>query len=190
MTDVTNKSDNQLIAIVRKGQQAFFEMANAIYEIDKREIWKKSATSMAEFCEIEFGMSPTDISRYKGASRVLKNLSEFSILPTNEGQARELVRLRHADPQQKVWRAVLKRVEYSSEAITARLIRETAKAVLDDEDESQPEPEIVVTGVGQLVQIVQALSELTISMDEQSAALEQLELIQKVVDGLRVQLAA
>ena len=87
---MANKTDKQLLALVKNGQRAFFETAKAIWEIDKRNMWQASAKSMAEFCENEFGMSPADVSRYKGAARVLIHLAEFSVLPTNEGQAREL----------------------------------------------------------------------------------------------------
>lgn len=190
MTDFSTKTDKQLLAIVRRGQEAFFQTAHAIWEIDRRKLWKTSHKSLADFCDVEFGMSPADVSRYKGAARVLLNLAGFSQLPTNEGQARELVRLRHAEPQKQVWQAVLDRVAETEEPITARLIRETAEKVLDlPEEETQPEPEIVVSGIGRLVQIAQMLSEIEVSSDEHEAAREQLDLIQSVLDGLRSSLA-
>ena len=184
MQDFSSKTDKQLLAIVRRGQEAFFQTAFAIYEIDRRKLWKTAAKSLADFCDVEFGMNPADVSRYKGAARVLMNLDGFS-------QARELVRLRHAEPQKTVWQAVVDRVAETGEAITAKLIRETAESVFDQpEEETQPEPEIVVSGVGRLVQVAQMLSDVTVAEDERNAAREQLDLIQTILDGLKASLAS
>ncbi|MBI1347126.1 hypothetical protein GC163_12650 [bacterium] len=182
---LANKTDKQLITLVKRGQEAFFETAFAVWEIDRRKIWKESAKSMADFCDMEFGMSPADVTRYKGAARVLLNLHGFSVLPTNEGQARELVRLRHAEPQKTVWKAVVD----SGEPITARLIRETADRLLGKvEEDTQPEPEIVITGIGRLVKVVQMLAKVVVNEDDRDAAVEQLDLIEGELARLRASL--
>lgn len=186
MNDFSSKTDKQLLAIVKRGQEAFFQMAFAIYEIDRRELWKTSHKSFVGFCKVEFGMCQADVSRYKNAARALMNLSGFSVLPINEGQTRELVRLRHAEPQKKVWQAVLDRVADTEEPITAKLIRTVANELSGKQkEEKQPEPKIVLTGVGRLVQVVQMLGEITVSEDEWNAARKQLDLIQSKLDDLR-----
>jgi len=188
MSDFSRKTDEQLLTIIKKGQQAFFQTANAIYEIDRRKLWKTSHKSLVGFCEVEFGMNQADVSRYKNAARALMNLADFKVLPTCEGQTRELVRLRHAEPQKKVWQAVLDLVSHVPQPITAKLIRQTAEHVLGNGEEEQSEPEIKLTGVGKLVQVVQLLSGIVIDPDEHGAAREQLELIQSKLDDLRSKL--
>lgn len=182
--DFTNKSDKQLIMLVKRGQEAFFEMAFAVLEIDRRKVWKASAKSMAEFCEAEFGMSPADVTRYKKAARVLMNLEGFSTLPVNEGQARELGK-HYPEPQKTVWKAVLDRVAETKETITARLIAEMAGTVLGSQ-EKKSEP---LSGVGRLEQVAKTLSEVQITDDERKAALDQVKAIEVLVKHLKAKLS-
>lgn len=183
MTDLSTKTNAQLFTIVVKGQESFFSMAFAILEIDKRKIWEKSHSSMAAFCEIKFGISTSDVSKLKGAARALLNLKEFPILPSNEGQAREIVSLKHAEPQRKVWKAVLELVEESKEPITARLIKETAIAVLGDSVSDAPAPE--VTGVGQLVKVLQFLQDISVDDDQKVEALKELGNIEELLKEMK-----
>ncbi len=183
----------KLESIVRKGQQAFFDAARALLEIDRRELWKPEFASIVEYAAARFDFSPCDVSRYRNAGVVLENLAEFEKLPTNEAQCRELARLRHKDPQSKVWQAVLD----SDQKITGKLIADTAAQVLDGVEPEVPtdEPVEVRTAIHEIVTAVKFLQAAKdrladLDNDGRHGLLEQVKLVEQQVAELRALLAS
>lgn len=186
----------KLEATIRKGQTAFFAAANALLEIERRGLWKPDFTSIVDYAAARFGLGGCDVSRYRNAAIVLENLEGIEKLPTNEAQCRELAKLRHQEPQWKVWNAVLE----SGEKITAKLIAETASQLLDGNDgEPQPsEPASPTEDRTAIHQVVTALNFLqaaqdgveALDEDERSSLLEQLDIVEQQIDEIRSSLSA
>lgn len=184
----------KLEATIRRGQKAFFDAARALLEIDRRKLWRPEFSSIVEYAAARFDFSGCDVSRYRNAGVVIENLSEFEELPTNESQARELAKLRHKEPQVKVWRAVLD----SGENITARLIAETAERLLDGgaaEEQRQPtqpaEDRTAIHEVVTAVKFLQAAKDRIEALDEEGrlSLLQQIEIVEAEIEELRASLA-
>lgn len=131
---------------IREGQNAFLKTCVAIVTIDAGELFRPHK-SLHAYCAFVFDFSDTETGRYRNAGHVLMNLSGLSaeelfagveadtVLPVNEGQCREMARIKNADGQQdadlqrKVWAEVIKRA--GKEKITAKLIRDVVDELVD-----------------------------------------------------------
>ncbi len=186
--DASQKSElKKLESAISKGQTAFFEMCKAILEIDRRKLYLPYS-SLVDYCEDRWDMSPSEVSRYRGAAMLLEHLNGFEVLPTNESQARELVRLKHQKPQREVWQAVID----SKEKITAKLIADTAKRLLNDEEPVEPAPEPVTSPVFDLVSVVQHLQRIEeelknakLNEDEKKSLVENVGHVEELVKSIR-----
>ncbi len=186
----------KLEATIRKGQTAFFAAAKALLEIDRRELWKPSFTSIVEYAAVRFDFGNCDVSRYRNAGVVLENLDGCEKLPANEAQCRELAKLRHREPQLKVWNSVVE----SGQKITAKLIAETAAQLLGGDD-GEPKPSEPVspnedrTAIHEVVtalNFLQAAQERVEALgeEERSSLLEQLDIAEQHIGELRSSLSA
>ncbi|WP_417737040.1 hypothetical protein [Rosistilla oblonga] len=186
----------KLEATIRKGQTAFFAAAKALLEIERRGLWKPNFTSIVEYAAARFGLGGCDVSRYRNAAIVLENLDGIEKPPTNEAQCRELAKLRHQEPQLKVWSAVVG----SGEKITAKLIADTAAKLLGGDD-GEPKPSEPVSPiedrtaiheVATALNFLQAAQERvnTLGEEERSSLLEQLDIAEQHIGELRSSLSA
>lgn len=134
---------------IREGQNAFLKTCVAIVTIDSGELFRPHK-SLHAYCAFVFDFSDTETGRYRNAGHVLMNLSGLSaeelfagveadtVLPVNEGQCREMARLKNADGQQdvdlqrQVWAEVIKRA--GKEKITAKLIKEVIDEMTGSDD--------------------------------------------------------
>lgn len=182
----------QLEATIRNGQQSFFAAAKALLEIDRKKLWKPEFRTIVEYAEARFDFSTFDVTRYRNAGVVLENLAEFDTLPVNEAQCRELAKLRHKDPQCKVWAAVLE----SNEKITARLIASTAQRLLGGAQTAttkpEEEPRTAIQEIVQAVLFVQAARHGIENLDDEGRQMltQQMEVIESEIQELRTLLAA
>lgn len=185
----------KLESTIRRGQQAFFDAAKALLEIERRELWKPQFKSIVEYAAARFDFSGSDVSRYRNAGEVLERLEGFSKLPTNEAQCRALAQLRHREPQTKVWQAVLD----TGKKITARLIQETAERILgggqpDDHGGSSepPEDRTAIHEVATAAQFLTAAKDRVEGLDEEGrlSLLSQIEIVEAQIGELRAYLSA
>lgn len=133
--------------VIEDGQKAFLKTCIAVVVIDDLELYKPHK-SLHAYCAFRFDYSDTETGRLRNAGHVLVNLSGLSaddlftgkespvLLPANEGQCREMAKLKKgkeqdADLQQKVWEEVLKRHK-NGEKITAKLIRDVVDEMNGD----------------------------------------------------------
>lgn len=180
----------KLEAIIRKGQTAFFAAARALLEIDRRELWRPEFSSIVDYAAARFDFSASDVSRYRNAGVVLENLAECERLPVNEAQCRELAKLRHKEPQVRVWGAAVE----SGKKITAKLIAETAERLLDggEEDEFGPsaQPGEERTAIHEVVtaaRFLKAARDRVEALDEDGrrSLMEQIKIIEQEIEELR-----
>lgn len=120
LTPTEKKTLTKLVSVIRKGQKAFLETAKAIRKIGVDKLFDPSHATLFEFCAAEFDMSSTETTRYRKAGGVLNDLAKFSVLPTCEGQCRELAKLSDSAHRVDVWKRVVDR----GEKITAAMIKE------------------------------------------------------------------
>ncbi len=190
LTAVQKSELKRLESAISKGQAAFFEMCKAILEIDTRKLYIP-CPSLVDYCEKRWDMTASEVCRYRGAALVLEHLNGFDVLPKNESQARELVKLKHQKPQQEVWQAVID----SGKKITAKLVEDTAKSLLNDEEPEpapEPAPEPVTSPVFDLVSVVQHLQHIEeelknakLSEDERKSLAENVGHMEALVQSIR-----
>lgn len=153
-------------AFIVDGQKAFIRTCLAIVMIDEYMLYRPHK-SLHAYCAFRFDFSDTETGRYRNAGRVLLNLSgmeaewlwaeadlwlsgksefkpQYSSLPANEGQCREMARIKNAageqdaDLQQQVWAEVISRSK-KGEKITAKLIKEVIDQMTGDNGGSDEE---------------------------------------------------
>ena len=112
----------KLISIIRKGQKAFLETATAVYEINKEKLYSPHKT-LAKFCREEFDFSANDTNRYRNAGALLVELKDFEVLPKNEGQCRQFLKLSTTAEKIEAWSEVVRRNKQGT-PITAMMIAE------------------------------------------------------------------
>lgn len=123
MTEAKQKKLKRMVAKIKKGQLAFLDICRSLHIIESEKL--HGSGSLVKFCIAEFDMTDTEISRYRAAAGVLNDLGEQEVLPSNEGQCRQLVVLKSASRRKQVWDEVLKRHQ-KGEKITAELIKSVA----------------------------------------------------------------
>ncbi|HCS50105.1 hypothetical protein [Rubinisphaera sp.] len=133
--------------IIVDGQKAFIRTCVAIVTIDKCDLFRPHK-SLHAYCAFRFDFSDTETGRYRNAGIVLLNLSglsaeamlagkksaegHYNILPANEGQSREMAKLKDAELQNKVWGEVIALSKKMDGKITAKLIKEVIEAITGD----------------------------------------------------------
>ncbi len=212
LNDAQRAELRKLETQIKKGQEAFFATCNALVEIERQELYVPY-DSLAIYAAEKWDFTPSDVSRFKAAARVLEILDGFdkNKLPRNEAQARKLATLKdEPEALKEVWRKVLA----TNGKITAALVSTEVKRYLhenrqdseavddaDVEDKGTTSDEAVVSkaptsAVYEIVSVVHALKAIDdglngADLDDQSRTTleEQLELIDQLAAKIRNRLA-
>ena len=111
---------------IRAGLGQFIEVGTALMEIRDSKLYRETHGTFEEYANSVLSLTRPQAYRLIDSAQVVHDLSpigDILRLPTNEAQARELVRIK--DPEERIaaWRTV---VETAGEApLTAKLVRET-----------------------------------------------------------------
>lgn len=108
LTKTQQRKAEKLIETVRQWQAGFVQAGEALIEINGRDTDKPLwiGDSFADYCEVVFDLEKSKVYRLMRAADVVRDLSEFDILPANENQADAMSGLK-ADNRREVWEAVL-----------------------------------------------------------------------------------
>lgn len=220
-TDVERKTElndaqraelRKLETQIKKGQEAFFATCNALVEIERQELYVPY-DSLAVYAADKWDFTPSDVSRFKAAARVLKILDGFdkNKLPNNEAQARKLAKLKdEPEALKEVWRKVFA----TNGKITADLVSTEVKCYLDEngqDSEAVDDADVEVEGttsheavirkappsaIYEIVSVVHALKAIDdelngADLDDQSRITieEQLKYIDELASKIRNRLA-
>jgi hypothetical protein len=117
---------------VEQGLQTFKEVGFALLEIRDSRLYRETHTSFEAYALDRWKLDKTRAYQFIGAAEVVKLLGEPEEL-TNEAQTRELVSLFHDDPEavQTVWDLVEERVAESGTPVTAAVIRQARRDVVN-----------------------------------------------------------
>jgi hypothetical protein len=137
LSSAEEKQLEKLTAAIQEQQASWLAKGEALYKIDAGTLWRGRSSSLSDFTAKNLDMSPAETSQclhgYK-AYRVLAKAG-FKDLPANEGQVRELLRLKEGkEPDRekliKAWTRVLE--QQGHERITAARIRENLDALFGE----------------------------------------------------------
>ena len=185
---------------IKGGQTAFFKTCEALRDIESKNLFRPEYRTIAEYCTKRWEMTATDVSRYRNAGKVLKNLEGFETLPKNEAQARELAKIEDEEIQH-VWQEVL---DSGEDKITAKLIARIANPDSDDDQskteqdadsDSTTETDEKVSPVKSMVAVVQSLQVIeeelgSTELDEEQSKLlsEQVGHLEDLLNNIRAKI--
>ena len=136
----------ELLQTIRNQQASWLVKGEALFKIDAGKLWRGSSSSLSDCAAKYLDMLPPETSQYFNGYKIHKVLVEasFKDLPANEGQIRELLRLKKGkEPDRekviKAWTRVLEQL--GQERITANRIRETLDALFGEKPKRRPQPE-------------------------------------------------
>ena len=133
----------ELEEVIERGAVTFFEVGEALREIQKKDLHRGSHKSFEDYCEDRWGFTARRAYQMIECVVVRENLRTMvrtncpSSLPSNERQIRELAALA-AEQQRVVWGKVLKSAG-DVKLITAKRIKEVASDVAKQQ-QKPPEP--------------------------------------------------
>lgn len=122
----TSPSLPELEAVIERGLGTFVEVGLALSEILERALYREDYRTFDDYCRERWGFSRYRAHRIMAASDVTQMLPIGNMLPRNEAQARELVRLPTPEARAEVWNLA---VETHGDRVTAADVRRTAEAV-------------------------------------------------------------
>jgi hypothetical protein len=114
---------DQLEGTIARGLGTFLAVGRALREISDRRLYRFAGfKTFADYVDVRWDMSRAHAYRQIDAVRVVDALGTDGPVPTNEAQARELVRLNGTpDELRRVWRDAIDR---SNGRVTARVLHE------------------------------------------------------------------
>ncbi|MFT5469024.1 MAG: hypothetical protein ACI8UO_004138 [Verrucomicrobiales bacterium] len=105
---------------------AFLRVGEALKEIRDRKLYRGDYKRWSEFCRATFLLSRPHADRLIRGHEAVKKMAPIgakNLLPTNEGQVRELLKLESDDDRQAVWEEVVTVADATSSGpITAKVI--------------------------------------------------------------------
>lgn len=113
--------------IIERGLSTFVEVGNALLEIRDSRLYRESHATFEEYCKGRWGWSASRARQLIGTAGViadLKSVTNVTLLPANEGQARELVAI-EPPLRASVWERALETAPDGK--VTAAHVRETAR---------------------------------------------------------------
>lgn len=109
LTTLENTILIELESTIERGLQAFEEVGNALAKIRDGRLYRAQHDTFEDYCRERWGMVASRARQLIGATEVVRNLesvTNVTLLPTNEAQARPLAKLT-PDQQREVWPIVL-----------------------------------------------------------------------------------
>jgi hypothetical protein len=106
---------------------AFLRVGSALIEIHDKKLYRGEFKTWEMFCRDKFNLGRSQADRLmKSASAVEKMspIGDKKLLPLNEYQVRELLRLKSVEERQEVWAEVVAKAETGEGGLTAKEIGE------------------------------------------------------------------
>lgn len=128
---------------IRAGLGTFIEVGIALMEIRNSKLYRGTHRTFEDYAQSVLSLTRPHAYRLMDSAQVVRDLSpigDISLLPTNEAQARELVRIKTAAERVAAWRKVIGAT--GDEPLTAKRVRETlfprkVSATDDGQDRAQ-----------------------------------------------------
>lgn len=120
--------------IIEKGLQTFVEVGVALAQIREQRLYRQSHETFEAYCQDRWGWTSRRARQLIASSEVLEGLPTGTIVPQNEGQARELARVPE-DKRADVWDEAVESAPKKSDGsprVTAAHVRETAERTIPD----------------------------------------------------------
>lgn len=106
---------------IQRGLKHYYEVGEALLAIREKRLYRAEYENFQAYCVGRWEMSKTHANRMIDASEVVENLTPIGVIPANEAQARELVKL--APLEQRIVYEVARQTTPDGKSITAAHIK-------------------------------------------------------------------
>ena len=115
---------SKLESVVDKGVKTFMQVGFALKEIRADRLYRQEYSTFENYCQIRWGWSRRHADRMIEAGHIANSLRPIGLV-SNEGQARELGKVKDDEDRDTIWIEINE--THEPHEITAKLIRETVK---------------------------------------------------------------
>lgn len=139
---------SKLESVISKGVKTFMQVGFSLQEIRAERLYRQEYSTFENYCQIRWGWSRRHSDRMIEASAIAHSLRPIGPI-SNEGQARELAKVKDAEERDAIWIEINE--THEPHEITAKLIRETVKGwYTHDGDDVEADDDI---GIGPSVDV-------------------------------------
>jgi hypothetical protein len=117
-----------LETVIERGQQTFIEVGMALAEIRESRLYRETYATFEDYCLDRWGWSASRSRRLISSAEAVAAMQSVpigTVAPVqNEGQARELAKIKDPETRAQVWRQVNEVAAEVETVITAKLVGE------------------------------------------------------------------
>lgn len=136
---------SDLEIVIERGQQTFIEVGLALAEIRDSRLYREAFATFEDYCRGRWGWGASHARNLIGSAEAIAEMASATIvaLPSvaNEGQARELAKIKDPEIRAAVWEQANEMAESLQTTVTARLVRD-AVAVERGIEQYQQNPHV------------------------------------------------
>lgn len=120
----------ELETVIERGQQTFIEVGLALTEIRESRLYKREFSTFEDYCQTRWGWKRRYVYDLIESSFAVSEMCAIAHIETplpkvqNEGQARELAKIKNPETRAQVWQQVNKVAAEFETVVTAKLISE------------------------------------------------------------------
>lgn len=131
LTELEQRRFAKLEDVIRRGQQTFVEVGNALAEIRDSRLYKETHSTFEAYCRERWGWTRQNTNRIISASKVVKNLEPNGSIPapSSEGQVRPLTKLQTPEDQYEAWKRAHEIADDEGRAVTGEVVGRAADEI-------------------------------------------------------------
>lgn len=136
LTELEQRRLAKLEDVIRRGQQTFIEVGNALAEIRDSKLYRKQYSTFEAYCRDQWGWSRIQAHRFIKASGAAKMLP-IGNKPTSEGQVRPLTKLATPEDQYEAWKRAHEIADDEGRAVTGEVVGRAVKEIQPKQKKSR-----------------------------------------------------
>jgi hypothetical protein len=160
LTDQEKKSLIDCETVIQEGKETSLKVAEALIQINKRKLYRADYKNFNQYCLEKWKFTKQHAHRLMDFATVVKEMEPIgdSLVPTNEAQARELIKV-EPDQREAVMQAAVESA--GDKPVTAKVIKQATKKIVGGEDKikadkaskiiEMPEPEMEIVPLKEVV---------------------------------------
>lgn len=121
----------ELETVIKRGQQTFIEVGLALAEIRDSRLYKQEFATFEDYCLERWGWSASRSRRLISSAEAVASMQSVPIgtlsKVQNEGQARELAKIKDPEIRAQVWQQVNEVASEIETVVTAKFVKEAVE---------------------------------------------------------------
>lgn len=162
VTDLEKSRLSELEVTIERGQKTFIEVGLALAEIRDSRLYREGFPTFEDYCQSKWGWSRVRAHQLIEAANTVEEMCPTGHktdlltivnkpeLPqvANEGQARELAKIKDPEVRAEVWAYATESAEKAKVAVTAKIIKSAVETIINEPPQAfidavvNPQPDI------------------------------------------------